>query len=303
MPSKVERQDLIDDVLSVHAQHPDDFKIETYLKYGKYSKAPIRREFGGWNNMLEALGIEINMHKNVSKEDVIHDMIRLYKEFGKLNSNIQRKHSRYSQIVIDNLFGSFTEMMSEIGLSSGYEKNISKDKLLAELRRLHREYGYVNQTIIAKFSMYSVPTFYNKFGNMSNMYDALGVRNDPNEGDYFNKASYVIGIVADYLDENPIPEWTCKWLVNPETNNNLFVDGYFPDHTLAVEFDGEQHFRYIPFLHGHDVDKFKRQQELDRLKDQLLMSHDIKVLRIRYDEDLSIEHIRSKVDQVVTNRH
>ena len=86
-------------------------KIETYLKYGKYSKAPIRREFGGGTICLKLWASEVNMHKNVSKEDVIHDMIRLYKEFGKLNSNIQRKHSRYSQIVIDNLFGSFTEMM------------------------------------------------------------------------------------------------------------------------------------------------------------------------------------------------
>ena len=132
------------------------------------------------------------------------------------------------------------------------------------------------------------------------MYDALGVRMTP-MSDYFNKSIVCDWYRSYYLDENPIPEWTCKWLL---TLKRIII--YSSMYTLIIhllEFDGEQHFRYIPFLHGHDVDKFKRQQELDRLKDQLLMSHDIKVLRIRYDEDLSIEHIRSKVDQVVTNRH
>lgn len=300
MPAKVNKRDLVEDVLEVYNQNPDGFTQEYYIQNGKYSKAPVKRIFGSWNNMLKELGIEIKMHKNVTKEEVIEDMLRLHKEFGKLNSNIQRKHSKYSHTVIVNLFGSFGQLMDEMGLSSGYEKNIPRKKLVAELKRLHEEHGYVNSTIIDLFSRYSKPTFLNRFGSMTGVYQALGIPNDPNSDCYFNTASFILGIASDYLEETVLPEWTADWLRNPKTNMKLFIDGYFPKHNLAIEYDGEQHFRYVPFLHHGDVNKFKEQQELDRLKEKLLKDNGITLLRFRYDEPKTVEHIRNKIDQVVT---
>lgn len=296
---KVDREDLIKDILRVYEENKGKFTRTLYEKKGKFSRAPIRRIFGGWNNMLKELNLEIKMHRNVSKEDVIADMKRLYSEHGKLTSIIQRRHSKYSQIVIDNLFGSFTNMMNELGLSSGYEKDIPRESLLEEARRVYEKYGYINSSLIENKSLYSLPTFYKTFGNMSGLYKALGVSNDPNAKSYFKKSSYLIGVVAEYLGETPIPEWTCEWLVNPETGFNLRVDAYFPKNNLVFEYDGEQHFSYIPFLHHSDKNKHIEQFKLDMLKNKLILEHGIKLMRFAYDEPIDIGYVNSRIEESI----
>lgn len=58
----------------------------------------------------------------------------------------------------------------------------------------------------------------------------------------------------------------------------MYVDGYFTNYNLVVEFDGSQHRKPIKKFGG--IERYNRLQENDNLKNKLLQEHNIKLLRI-----------------------
>lgn len=302
MPEKVLKKDLINDVLRVKKEI-GKMGRKDYLKYGKYSRAPIERLFGSWNNMLRELDLEINMNKNVTKEEIFQDMLRLKKEYGKVTSTIQRKHGKYSQVCIDNLFGSFTSMLRELGLDTNHAaRGLTDEEVLDKLREIYDDHGYLTSTLITKHGDFCYQTLINRFGSMSKVYELMGVKNNPNSNYYFSSVEYVVGIIADYLGEDPLLEYTDDDFVNPHTGWKLFVDAYFPKHNIMVEYDGQQHFEYVPFLHGNDTNKFKEQQERDAIKNFVAVSKGIAILHIKYDEPKTVEHIRYRIEKILKSR-
>jgi hypothetical protein len=103
-------------------------------------------------------------------------------------------------------------------------------------------------------------------------------------------------IVSDLIGESPMKQWTADWLRNPSTGAPMYVDGYFPKHSLAVEHQGLQHYEPIDFYGGEQA--FGQLQQRDRMKRTLLEQHKIDVLYIRYDEVDRIT-IAEKLTQVL----
>lgn len=65
----------------------------------------------------------------------------------------------------------------------------------------------------------------------------------------------------------------------------LSYDFYLPDYNLLIEYQGEQHEKYIPGLQK-DISKFKIQKEHDKLKRNYAKEHNIELLEIwHYDFD------------------
>jgi hypothetical protein len=72
-----------------------------------------------------------------------------------------------------------------------------------------------------------------------------------------------------------------EWLLNPKTNRRLEIDCYCRELNLAVEFQGEQHYKYIPYFHRtHQV--FLDQQARDGLKRTMLKLKGINYLEIPF---------------------
>jgi hypothetical protein len=70
-----------------------------------------------------------------------------------------------------------------------------------------------------------------------------------------------------------------NWLKNGVSGHNLELDGFCEDLRLAFEYQGKQHYEYIPHFHRNEGD-FERQQERDKLKLELCKKHNIDVLII-----------------------
>jgi hypothetical protein len=92
-----------------------------------------------------------------------------------------------------------------------------------------------------------------------------------------------------------------SWLLNTVTRRRQEFDVYVPQFKLAVEYDGEQHFRPVCFG-GMSLSKaksaFKRRRILDKRKNRLVKKHREDVqhfIRIRYDEPLTKEHITTRL--------
>lgn len=108
----------------------------------------------------------------------------------------------------------------------------------------------------------------------------------------------VVGIISGLLDEAPLRQHTWDWLINPESERPLHVDAYFPQHNLAVEYDGKQHRQFLPFYHK-TRQQFLELQHRDEVKEHLLKQHNIPLVRITSKEPKTISHIVARVSAVL----
>lgn len=67
----------------------------------------------------------------------------------------------------------------------------------------------------------------------------------------------------------------------------LMFDFYLPDYNVCIEYDGEQHFKPMRFFKP-DVSNFelKNIQKRDKIKNNYCKKNNIKLIRIRFDENI-----------------
>lgn len=67
----------------------------------------------------------------------------------------------------------------------------------------------------------------------------------------------------------------------------LSFDFYLPDFNVCLEYDGYQHFNSVEFFGGEE--SFEKQKIRDIIKDNYCLNNNIKLYRIRYDENIEKE--------------
>ena len=102
---------------------------------------------------------------------------------------------------------------------------------------------------------------------------------------YFN-------IIKDILNCEYELEKKFDGLINPKTNRKLRIDCYFEKYKIAVEYNGIQHYKYIPFFHN-DINTLEYQQYKDNIKSEFCKKNNIKLLIIKYDSNLSINNLKN----------
>ena len=112
-----------------------------------------------------------------------------------------------------------------------------------------------------------------------------------------NKTEKQVRKIFETKFNKEFPTVKPNFLKNPVTGCNLELDGYCEELKLAFEYDGEQHYRKAHY-HTDDTNLHKQQQR-DKLKDQLCKNANITLIRIPYwEKDNLEEFIQSKIDQI-----
>lgn len=79
------------------------------------------------------------------------------------------------------------------------------------------------------------------------------------------------------------------------TGHKLELDGYCPQLGIAFEYNGIQHYRYVPFFH-QNIEDFHEQQRHDQFKKEICEKLGIKLITIPYtlknDSDMRAYIIR-----------
>jgi hypothetical protein len=78
------------------------------------------------------------------------------------------------------------------------------------------------------------------------------------------------------------------FMMNTETGKPLELDLYNPELKIAVEYSGEQHYRYIPYFHK-TYQHFVKQKERDELKRELCKKNGICLIEVPYN----VENIKN----------
>ena len=81
-----------------------------------------------------------------------------------------------------------------------------------------------------------------------------------------------------------IKEKTFEDCINPKTNYKLRFDFYLPEYNICLEYDGEQHYREVPFF----TDTLADRQYRDKIKDDYYLKNNIPLIRIPYRDKSKI---------------
>lgn len=69
---------------------------------------------------------------------------------------------------------------------------------------------------------------------------------------------------------------------NLESLQGKELDGFNDELKLAFEYDGEQHYKYVPHFHRNGIKDFENQQERDKNKVKLCKENNINLIKIPY---------------------
>lgn len=93
--------------------------------------------------------------------------------------------------------------------------------------------------------------------------------------------------ITEYLQKHNIyyiKEAEFEECINPKTKRALRFDFYLPEHSICIEYNGQQH--YIPVEHFGGEKRLISQKENDAIKEQFCENTNKKLFVIRFDEDI-----------------
>ena len=136
---------------------------------------------------------------------------------------------------------------------------------------------------------------------------ALHNENDKPSGFVFDVAGRRFGSIGEkltckvfeiFLGRKVMIHYRPDFLRNPLTNKNLEIDLFDPITGIAIEYNGAQHYKYVPTMHN-STDNLNYQLWKDNLKIELCMKAGIILIVVPYTIDTTgvnkngeIKHVR-----------
>lgn len=269
--------------------------IDFYRKY-KCSKATVKRISGGllWNQILIDCGLAPNAFtKSIySKDDIVFDIISVKNKFSYISAELYRKNGKYSQTIIDSVFGSFGNALESCGFKSKMKaKTMTNQDMVDHGILLLSRLGAINGRLITKYSDFSSTTVLARFGSLENYYSLIGYNG--NNHNTSPSAVYVFNKIAEILNEQPVFEVSFNNCIGVG-GKPLRYDAYYKTHNLLVEFNGHQHYIYSKKYHNNLID-FSNHVLNDQLKSEFAIRNGFIFLSIPYDitTDDAIRHMLS----------
>jgi very-short-patch-repair endonuclease len=99
--------------------------------------------------------------------------------------------------------------------------------------------------------------------------------------------------ISIILENNKIEYIKQHKFLDCKDKNCLFFDFYLPKFNVCIEFDGRQHFDIIERWGGKKG--LKKRQNRDQIKNEYCSENNIRLIRIRFDEDIK-EKLTSLID-------
>lgn len=97
-------------------------------------------------------------------------------------------------------------------------------------------------------------------------------------------------IIMNYLDKHGINYIYGYLIPDLKDQNSLHFDFWLQQFNIAIEYDGQQHFKPVGYFGGQV--NFDRQKKHDKMKDAYCEEHEVNLIRIRFDEN-----VNDKLDQ------
>ncbi|SNR51745.1 homing endonuclease associated repeat-containing protein [Halorubrum vacuolatum] len=154
--------------------HPPGLRDMNQL--GAHSSKTYQDMFGSWNEALKAADLDINMEQNISKSDLLDELARLADELGRTpTSRDMAQLGEYGTATYSKTFESWNNAVQEAGLEIIRYRNIPRDALINEIRRLSDCLGRTpTAEDMETEGEFGAKTFSTKFGTWNNALRSAG---------------------------------------------------------------------------------------------------------------------------------
>ena len=123
--------------------------------------------------------------------------------------------------------------------------------------------------------------------------DLLGI---PHIGEGWVSERELLNIVKDIFPENEVVHQA-----SPEWLGRQRLDIFIPELRLAIEYQGQQHYKPVSLFGGEEG--FKQTQERDKLKSKLCAENGVILIYLRYDESITRKLIETCIKKALSERH
>lgn len=266
---------------------------DLFSKETKYSKTGIKGLFGSFTNFLNELNIPLNVIYEATPEEIKKDVYEFCIKNNSTNSGLYRKYGKYSQSFIDKNFGGWINLLKELNLTPQKVKP-GIEHMLNEVKKIYKKYGFISSRIINEECNFT----YQAFSAYYNTIEEISLDVSEGESKYIFNDNWmsvdmqkILKYLYKYIDKKDISiEKTFDWLITEE-GTHMRLDIYIEKMNLCIEYNGQQHYEYIPFFHKNKS-AFKKAQQRDKCKEQLLKEHNIKLVKIKYDTEITEQLIK-----------
>jgi len=146
-------------------------------QHGAHSSKTYQKKFGSWNGALKQAGIAINNEHDIARSDLIDELICLKDRLGRTpTSRDMAKKGKYGSSNYPNKFGSWNDAVREAGLEPTRERDVPREDIIDELKRVTEELGKPpNTEEMKEHGCYGVSTCSNEFGTWNEALKTAGV--------------------------------------------------------------------------------------------------------------------------------
>ena len=253
-----------------------------FCKKYKTSKNYLKNISSGktWNQIVVDSSLSPNMQTSsiYTNEDILNDIKRIHNTHGSVGSVTYRKFGKFSQMTIEDIFGSYSNALIQAGFRSRMiSRTMSNQDMIDEGKEIVKKYNRIDSKIITEKCNFSVPTIISRFGSCSNFYNEIGYINNHQNS---NEGIDVLSIISEILGSECIQEKTFKDLIG-FGGRKLYYDGFFESYNLLVEYNGIQHFTFINKYHNDKI-SLAHQVANDNLKMAYAINNGFKFITIPY---------------------
>lgn len=288
MPAKIPREELLDELHSLHEELGRAPSMTEMDEQGQHSGSPYVREFGNWNGALEAAGLETHgagfksFNRDIQVSTILNSIIDLTCELGYPPSrNEMEDMGECSAQAVRNWFGTWSGALRSVGLigthytlkeriASSY--TISREELLDELHRLDDELGHRPSSVdVTHHSEFGINTYRRRFSSWRDALKLAGftppTKNNVPVGELMDELHRLhdeLGHAPSYSDMNERGKFSPPLYADRFGTwvNALDEAGYEPNWPLTGEDNPLWNGGYTPY-YGPNWSK-RRKQALSR---------------------------------------
>ena len=170
------KEDLLADLKAVGEIVGEAPSERTYRQHGEYSVKTYCKRFGGWNSALQAAGFEPSVEINLSEETLITALQEFAEDLGRApTSDEMDQNGPYTAAPYKRVFGTWNRALEQTGLGIHSAWGVSKEDLIAELKRLNEELGHVpRKSEMRDQGKWSGSIYQKRFGSWNEALTAAG---------------------------------------------------------------------------------------------------------------------------------
>lgn len=248
-----------------------------YSKYKEHNFNWFRHKYGGIKNLLKENGIEYLYYNEYTKEQIIENAKTLYEKYGYIDKMLCGKNKICSSSV-RKYFGNYNNLFLEINAEINMPRNVKEIEVVNDVKTFIENTGCLSSICYRKYGKYSC-SLINKYGGWEKIINNLGYVSTRN--------SQAEVLIQNYLEKSNIQfdiHHSFDWLISND-GYKMYVDFYLIDYNVVIEYDGEQHYKFVEYFHK-TIEGFEKAKARDELKEELLKQHNIIVYRIIYSDDI-----------------